>query len=69
MQTRFVWRMRRSVSKSVTASFRVGDAVRFIAHGDSREGVIVRMHAKRANVRSGDVMWAVPYVRLRTATQ
>ncbi len=50
--------------KAARASFRVGDAVRFVARGKHRSGTIVRMNPKRARVQCGDATWSVPYTRL-----
>lgn len=55
----------RQQRESAKSSFRVGDTVRFVARGGSRKGVIERMNPKRAKVRSGGFLWAVPYARLR----
>ena len=54
-------RRRREAAKG---NFRTGDTVSFIARGVTRTGVIVRMNPKRAKVKSGDVVWSVPYARL-----
>ena len=54
-------RRRREAAK---ANFRTGDTVSFLARGVVRTGVIVRMNPKRAKVKSGDVVWSVPYAKL-----
>ncbi len=54
----------RRLREIARAKFRTGDSVSFIARGELRAGVIVRLNPKRAKVRCGDVVWSVPYARL-----
>ena len=49
------------------ASFRAGDTVSFLARGEFHTGTILRMNPKRAKVRCGDIVWSVPYTRLKSA--
>ena len=45
--------------------FDVGDRVRFLAaDGTTLTGTVEKLNAKRAKVKSGDVLWSVPYARL-----
>ena len=55
----------RRMGEAAKQQFQAGDAVEFTGRGAVRTGVIERMNPKRAKVRVGDMVWAVPYAGLR----
>ena len=55
----------RNARNAAKAMLRAGDTVAFIARGGVVTGTIVRMNPKRAKVRCGEIVWSVPYARLR----
>ena len=49
------------------AAWRVGDKVSFSGRDGPRQGRIVKLNPARARVRSGGVLWTVPYALLSSA--